>query len=532
MADYDYRTYRGDYTEWYCLQFYGNFKIAEVVIEEGVTYIGDYAFAGLRYLASVTIPASVAAIGMNAFEGSGMKAVKVAADNARYSSEDGILFNKDKTTLLLYPVGELHAGGLPLDNKEGAYTIPSTVTAIGEGAFAYSTIGSIIIPNGVADIRERAFYSCRNLTSMTIPGSVKTIGENAFAACAALKSVIIDEGAASIGAGAFKDCYRLTSMAVPASVASVGEGAFYFDDNASVTVGRRKPPKVDGYTLGKWTTKTCLYVPASGIEAYRADSLWGEFPFIEAIAPDETASGGNGGARAALCILAALILAGAVFLIIKKTRRRLLMLPLLPATLAIGAVCAQGCSKQSDIEMSDTFTDGRDGQKYRKITVDGDVWMAENLRYKTGESWCYDDDESKCRQYGRLYDWKTATGACPPGWHLASLTEWTFLLTKREDTKYKSYIGSGGVKAKSGWDGGGNGTDNYGFSALPGGIRNPDGVSYNAGCVGSWWAAEGFFVHSENFLRMNCNDNHVNFGTYYKNYGFSARCVKGEAEER
>jgi hypothetical protein len=75
------------------------------------------------------------------------------------------------------------------------------------------------------------------------------------------------------------------------------------------------------------------------------------------------------------------------------------------------------------------FTDSRDGQTYQTIKIDNQVWMAENLNYRTSSgSWCYDNSSDNCEKYGRLYTWETAKGVCPSGWHLPSTKEWSVLI--------------------------------------------------------------------------------------------------------
>ncbi len=133
-----------------------------------------------------------------------------------------------------------------------------------------------------------------------------------------------------------------------------------------------------------------------------------------------------------------------------------------------------------------SFTDSRDGQSYKTVVVGDQTWMAENLNYNpgTGNSACYENQTSNCNKYGRLYDWSTAMAACPSGWHLPSDAAWTTLT---------NYVGGSSIagtklKATSGWNNNSNGTDNYGFSALPGGFHSPDGSGFrNAGSNGYWW---------------------------------------------
>jgi len=136
-----------------------------------------------------------------------------------------------------------------------------------------------------------------------------------------------------------------------------------------------------------------------------------------------------------------------------------------------------------------TFNDSRDGQTYRTITIGGQTWMAQNLNYVANSSWCYDDSADNCKIYGRLYDWKTATTACPAGWKLPDRSDWNRLVATMggKNTAGKK------LKSTSGWNDymgkSGNATINYGFSALPGGYRNSYGNFGEAGYHGSWWTA-------------------------------------------
>jgi len=138
-----------------------------------------------------------------------------------------------------------------------------------------------------------------------------------------------------------------------------------------------------------------------------------------------------------------------------------------------------------------SFTDVRDGQSYRMVTIGTQTWMAENLNYDVPSSTrdvCYNKNSDNCSIYGRLYTWDDATSVCPVGWHLPSDDEWTTL----EDFVGDSATAGTKLKSKSGWGGvyDWNGTDLYGFSALPGGFGGSDGGSFSyVGTFGSWWSA-------------------------------------------
>ena len=205
-------------------------SLMSVTIPDSVTSIGGYAFYGCTSLTSVTIPASLTRIGDYAFLGcTSVTAFTVDENNAYYCSDaDGVLYNKDKTTLYYYPAG----------NSRTKYTIPDSVTSIGGWAFSRCTsLTSVTIPDSVTSIGYEAFYSCTSLTSVTIPDSVMTIGISAFEHCRSLTSVTIPDSVTSIGYEAFYRCTSLTSVTIPASVSSIGSSAFYGCENlASVTI--------------------------------------------------------------------------------------------------------------------------------------------------------------------------------------------------------------------------------------------------------------------------------------------------------
>jgi uncharacterized protein YjdB len=201
----------GSYAFQYCS------GLTSVTIPNSVTSIGLSAFQYCNGLTSVTIPDSVTSIGDSAFSGcSGLTTINVDSGNTNYSSQNGVLFNSDKTTLVTYPRG-----------KSGSYTIPNSVISIGSEAFYYCRgLTSVTIPNSVTSIGDRAFQNCSGLTSVTIPDSVTTIGDAAFSGCSSLISVTIGNSVTSIGSYAFQNCSGLTSVTIPDSVTSIGYGAF------------------------------------------------------------------------------------------------------------------------------------------------------------------------------------------------------------------------------------------------------------------------------------------------------------------
>ncbi|MDR0331745.1 MAG: fibrobacter succinogenes major paralogous domain-containing protein [Chitinispirillales bacterium] len=202
---------------------------------------------------------------------------------------------------------------------------------------------------------------------------------------------------------------------------------------------------------------------------------------------------------------------------------------LVAAAFAFAAMAADGSGK------ANSFTDSRDGRKYITVQIGKQAWMAENLNYKSGNSWCYEDDESNCKNYGRLYDWGTAVKACPSGWHLPDTAEWNRLaiavggVRKVDKEGNVNFDGAGKkLKSKTGWkdDERGNGTDEFGFSAMPGGIRRSfDGVFVNAGLYGKWWSATEGGGNAYN-RGMDYDYGSIREYSNNKEYGYSVRCVQ------
>ena len=196
----------------------------ELVIPEGITSIGSYAFVQYTGLTSIEIPNSVTSIGGAAFKGcTGLTSVVIG---------DG-------------------------------------VTSIGEAAFCYcSGLTSVVIGDGVTSIGKTAFYGCTGLTSIEIPNSVTSIGEKAFSGYTGLTSVVIGKSVTSIGGDAFSGCYRLTSITslIPADALFAVDSYMFYN--------------VDKYAC-------TLYVPAGAKEVYASTAGWDEFANIVELEPTE-----------------------------------------------------------------------------------------------------------------------------------------------------------------------------------------------------------------------------------------------------
>jgi len=189
----------------------------------------------------------------------------------------------------------------------------------------------------------------------------------------------------------------------------------------------------------------------------------------------------------------------------------------------IPPVSQGGCPGGSGGGGGSSFTDSRDGKRYRTVRIGTQTWMAENLNYTTSNSWCYDDDPSNCTKYGRLYTWDAAMSACPSGWHLPSDVEWDILLAAVGGASTAGTM----LKSTTGWSDGGNGADVYGFSALPGGWRDTDGTFTSAGRYGEWWCATEGWTGGAWHRFMNSDANvYENLMLNDKGDGLSARCIR------
>jgi len=163
----------------------------------------------------------------------------------------------------------------------------------------------------------------------------------------------------------------------------------------------------------------------------------------------------------------------------------------------------------------------------KTVTIGNQVWMAKNLNDASKGGKCYEYKSENCKKYGRLYTWEEAIKACPSGWHLPSHEEWQTLV----DLAGGMDAAGGKLKAKKGWNDykgkSGNGTDDFGFSALPGGGGKPDGSFDIVGGVGYWWSATEYNTDLAHGWSMGCDNSKV-YKFFYidKSYLLSVRCVK------
>ena len=314
----------GDYAFSYCK------SLTNITIPDSVTSIGEEAFSGCDSLTNITIPDSVTSIGEGAFYDCSESAIfDVSVHNPKYSSSaDGkILYNKDKTTLILYPSATVnivipdsvtsisesafsgcknliyneYGNGLYLGNKNNPYlalikakstgitsceihastkaicrkafsgcdsltniTIPDSVTSIGKWTFSgCDSLTNITIPDSVTSIGKGAFSGCSNLTSVTIPDSVTSIGDYAFSGCDSLTNITIPDCVTSISESAFSGCDSLTSVTIPDSVTSIGENAFDYCDNLTRVTIGSGVTSIGDYAFSYCKSLTNITIPDS-----------------------------------------------------------------------------------------------------------------------------------------------------------------------------------------------------------------------------------------------------------------------------
>ena len=226
-----------------------NSNVKKVVIEDGVTSIGNKAFDSCSSLTSITIPNSVTNIGAAAFDSCG------------------------SLTSITIPGSVTSIGTVAFYNCSGltSVTIPDSVTNIGAAAFdSCGSLTSIVIPNSVTSIESYAFSACSSLTSITIPDSVTSIGNNAFDSCSSLTSITIPDSVTSIGNNAFDSCSSLTSITIPDGVASIESYAFYNCSGLTSITIPDSVTNIGAVAFDSCTSLTSITIPDSvtSIESY------------------------------------------------------------------------------------------------------------------------------------------------------------------------------------------------------------------------------------------------------------------------
>lgn len=202
--------------------------------------------------------------------------------------------------------------------------------------------------------------------------------------------------------------------------------------------------------------------------------------------------------------------------------------------LAILTITFQACKKENlYISPLFSFTDTRDGQTYDGVVIGSQTWMAENLNFKTSNSWVPKDDSVNGIVYGRLYTWDSSLEVCPDNWHLPTDDEWKILEKalgmdqfSADSLCFRGFDEGKQLKSTYGWAFGKNGMKGSYFNAFPGGMCNNDGEFYVTGYSGYWWTSTPYDNENGLYRELSSSNDHIWRFFYTKNYGMSVRCIK------
>ena len=341
-------------------------QIRSVLMANGVTSIGNFAFYNCTSLTSVTIPDSVTSIGAWAFSGCA-SLTSVTIPDSVTSIDGDAFYNCASLASVTIPDSVTSIGVYAFYHCSSltSVTIPDSVTSIGNSAFRHCTsLTSVTIPDSVTSIGDWAFSDCVSLTSVTIPDSVTSIGGDAFYNCTSLASVTIPDSVTSIGAYAFYDCTSLTSVTIPNSVTSIGWGAFsYCTSLTSVTI-LDSVTSIGGKAFCGCTSLTSVTIPGSvtsiGDSAFRYCSS-----LTSVTIPDSVTSiGGN-----AFCGCTSLT-----------------SVTIPDSVTSIGNFAFDGCTSLTSVTIPDSVTSIDDGAFASCTSLTG-IWVTEgNSHYASDAS--------------------------------------------------------------------------------------------------------------------------------------------------
>ena len=191
-------------------------SLNSIVLPDSLELVRRGAFKDCTSLTTITIPKNVKQIEHNIFEGcTSLKEINVSEDNATYSSYDGVLCDKDKTVIKVFPAGK----------EVTTYEVPSSIKKIDDTAFIYNeNLTEIKIHEGVTYIGSSNFVSSKKLKKINIPSSVKEVGSY-LNNCTNLTDVTLGEGITAID-GTFRGCTNLTNINIPSTLTNIGANAF------------------------------------------------------------------------------------------------------------------------------------------------------------------------------------------------------------------------------------------------------------------------------------------------------------------
>ena len=238
-------------------------SIKKVIIQNGVTYIGDCAFEGCSSLTEITLPEGVTSIGEYAFSGcsslSEIILLKGVTSIGEYAFSSCISLSE-----IILPEGVTSIGEYAFYNCSSLtkITLPESVTSIDSCAFyGCISLSEITIPEGVTSIGSSAFSYCSSLSEITILKGVTSIGNSAFEGCSSLTEITLPEGVTSIGGSAFYGCSSLTKITLPESVTSIGSGAFSGCSSLTEINIPDGVTSIGNYTFNRCSTLTEITIP-------------------------------------------------------------------------------------------------------------------------------------------------------------------------------------------------------------------------------------------------------------------------------
>ncbi len=204
-------------------------SLIEITLPDSIMAIGESAFDSCSLLNKIVIPDTVTVIGDYAFYNCySLSGIWVDSNNSVYKDIEGVLYNKEGTLLIQYPIGKI----------DSSYTIPNGTVTIGDFSFCATALAEVIIPESVTEIKRSAFESCASLQEIIIPDHVVEIGDYAFFYCSSLNQVTLGNNLSSIGDYAFYVCNSLTEITIPDSVVEIGDYAFFYCTSLTqVTLG-------------------------------------------------------------------------------------------------------------------------------------------------------------------------------------------------------------------------------------------------------------------------------------------------------
>lgn len=267
--------------------------LKEIHLSKVLTKIGKEAFYACSSLTEITLPKKLINIGENAFGAcKALKEIKVEAGNTAFTSIDGVLFNKEKTTLLTFPFANTANYQVPVGttkiapsafsecNKLASIQFPNTLIEIGSEAFYKCLkLENITFPNSITAVGEGALYGCEGLLEVELSKSMTIIPDNLLSKCKKLQKIKIPEGITKIASQAFSNCSSLTQVEIPVSVNSIESESFKACDSLNeIYCYIKEPLTIEEDVFKGVNVGTCnLYVTAKSIEQYKNSDVWKNF---------------------------------------------------------------------------------------------------------------------------------------------------------------------------------------------------------------------------------------------------------------